>query len=228
VVRVLVVDDDPWLRAGRRAVLEAADGVIVVDVVDHATAVVRAGWDDVDVVLVDAHDPHAEFDHFAGVDVAARARAASSSIRIVVLSGHAFNDVLRLRMAEAGADEFHAHRDVDTADELVRIVTTPQAIGPGPAETTGAARARLGMAPTGSVNDGVRWAGEHLGAAAVDPSAAASGLSRRRTITARSKLAELMGLEATPSSAARRTTPSWRDITGFLDRARGRERRSAG
>ncbi len=226
MVRVLIVDDDPWLRAGRRAVLEEAAGVIVVDAVDHHVAADRTDWDDVDVVVLDAHDPRAEFDHFAGVVVAERVRRASASIRIVVLSGHAYNDVLRLRMAEAGADEFHAHRDVDTAEELVRIVTEPALDTDAPEDARRIARDRLGVAAGASVNDGVRWAREHLAPDALGPDGAPR-MSRRRTITARSKLSELMGLRATPTSAARRTTPTWREVSSFLDRARGRERRSA-
>lgn len=224
-MRVAVVDDDGWIRAGRQAVLDAAEGLTVVWVGDHQAGL-EAPWGDVDVALIDAHDPDAGFDRFAGVAVAAAARSASADLRIVVLSGHTHNDLLRIRMAEAGADEFHAHRDVATPEALLDLVRVAPVRTRATAGADGAHQ-RVGLSPTGRLNEAVIWAGQHLGeeALAADTQAE-TGASRRRLITARTKLSTLAGLDARETSGARRTLPAWRDVTELIDRARGRERRT--
>lgn len=224
VTRVAIVDDDPWVRAGRQAALAGADGVEVVWVGDQQAAL-GAPWSEIDVALLDAHDGNAGFDRFAGVAVAAAARQAAPELRIVVLSGHSHNDLLRIRMAEAGADEFHAHRDVSTLEALLELVLTK----PDPAQHEAGvadARRRIGISGAGSLNQAVAWAGEHLGESAFTAGThAETGLSRRRMITARSKLSSLAGLDARVTTGARRALPAWREIAELIDRARGRERR---
>lgn len=229
VVRVVIVDDDIWVRAGRAAVLAGADGVEVIAATDHDGAH-DWPWSDVDVLLVDAHDSDAGFDQFVGVGVAAVARRASSETRIVVLSGHSDNDLLRIRMAEAGADEFHAHRDIDSADALVGLVTHGRGAAASSAAAADAelvaARLRLGISPSARVNEAVSWADEHLDAGVFEAETqTASGTSRRRFITARRRLSSMVGLDVRASSAARRSLPAWREVADFVDRARGRERR---
>ena len=220
-MRVVIVDDDVWVRAGRQAVLEQADGVELVAATDH-TAARRWPWHDIDVLVLDAHDPDAGFDRFAGVAVAAAARRASSSTRIVVLSGHTHNDLLRVRMAEAGADEFYPHRQIASPEALVALVHRPRS---RPVDVA-TSRERAGISPDARVNDAVEWAAENLGTEAFDATTqASSGTSRRRFITARRRLSSMIGIEARPSSAARRTLPPWRDLARLVDRARGHERR---
>ncbi len=225
MLRVAVVDDDPWIRAGRTAVLTAAEGVEVAWAGDHRAAV-DAPWGEIDVALLDAHDADAGFDRFAGVAVAVAARQASPELRIVVLSGHSHNDLLRIRMAEAGADEFHAHRDVATPAALLALVRAR----PGTSSTAAGvadARRRVGVSSTGRLNEAVAWADEHLGEPAFSAAThAETGLSRRRLITARGKLSTLAGLDARVTTAARRTLPAWREVADLIDRARGRERRA--
>lgn len=225
VARVAIVDDDLWVRAGRQAVLDAADGVEVVWAGDHRAAL-EAPWQAIDVALVDAHDAEAGFDRFAGVAVAATARRAAPDLRIVVLSGHSHNDLLRIRMAEAGADEFHAHRDVATPAALVAVVRAGR--GRFTDETNVAdARRRVGLSASGRLNEAVAWASERVGEPAIEAETLAeTGLSRRRLITAREKLSTLAGLEPRVTSGARRTLPSWREVVELVDRARGRERRA--
>lgn len=225
VLRVAVVDDDAWIRAGREAVLDAAEDVEVVWAGDHRAAV-DAPWGGIDVALLDAHDADAGFDRFAGVAVAAAARRASPDLRIVVLSGHSHNDLLRIRMAEAGADEFHAHRDVATPAALLALVRARPDTSSTVAEVN-EARRRVGLSSTGQLNEAVAWAGAHLGESALSAGTyAETGLSRRRLITARGKLSTLAGLDARVTTAARRTLPGWREVADLIDRARGRERRA--
>jgi DNA-binding NarL/FixJ family response regulator len=213
-VRVAIVDDDPWVRSGRAAALADRPGIDVVAVLTHQEASGRPAWDDVDVLLVDAHDPTAGFDRFAGVAVVEHARRLRSAdeLRIVVLTGHAGNDLLRIRMAEAGADALHAHAAVATVDDLVGVLTAAAPL-PRPSGT--------------SVNDAVRWAQDNLGADTLDVEAAQKALpvSRRRLITARRHIGDLVDLPPPRSASQDRRLPDWRDVARFLQRARGAERR---
>lgn len=125
--RVAIVDDDVWMRTGRAAALAAFNDIEVVvalhprEAIDDVTQLNNA-----DVVLVDAHDPDAGFDRFHGVDVVRHIRAERPGALpvIVVITGHARNDLLRRRMAEAGADFLCAHREVHSPDMLVSTIRT--------------------------------------------------------------------------------------------------------
>ena len=222
MLRVGVVDDDPWVREGRAAALGRAGEVAVVLCADHAEALARGGWDDVDVLLLDAHDPTAGFDQFAGVRVveSVRRTRTATQTRIVVLTGHAFNDLLRVRMAEAGADALYAHSDVRTAEALLAVVQgTLDVDATSPQE----ARRRAGLRQGARLNDAVSWAEDHLGADALaDQPQKNLELSRRRVITARARIADMVGM---PTGADGRKTPEWKEIVRFLQRARGAERR---
>lgn len=112
---VAVIDDDLWVRTGRATALTGA-GLRVVAACDHAAALALGPdvWDQVDVALVDAWDGREAWDRFPGVAVveAIRRRRTPAETLIVVISGHVVSDVLRLRMAEAGADFFYGHEEV--------------------------------------------------------------------------------------------------------------------
>lgn len=227
VVRVAIVDDDFWVREGRAAALGRVQGIEVGFVGDHCQALDLPTWDDVEVVLVDAHDPEAKFDRYQGVAVVARIRAvrvAASGPRVVVITGHGDNDLLRIRMAEAGADELHSHDDVRTVQDLVSLVegADSRARLDGPAD-----RAKAGLAPNALINEAVSWADDHLGAEAIEPGRSQKSLpvSRRRLITARSHLSRSVGLGPPSGSAASRRLPAWQEVADFLQRARGAERR---
>ncbi len=214
MLQVAVVDDDPWVRTGRAAALGGTGRVRVTFVGDHATALAREGWEDVDVLVVDAHDPQAEFDQFVGVRVVEQVRRSRSQaqLRVLVLTGHAANDLLRIRMAEAGADVLHPHADVRTVDDLLVAIESARSAPapvPPPAETP--------------VNDAVRWAEANLGADSLDleRSQKALPVSRRRLITARQRIGTLGGVPARPE----RRLPEWREVARFLQRARGADRR---
>ena len=128
VRRVVIVDDDLWIRRGRAEALDAHDAIEVVATMDHAEAVDSTGiWESVDVALVDAWDHRAGFDRFPGVAVveAIRGVRTPAETTIIVITGHVVNDMLRLRMAEAGADYFYGHDDVAGVEELVGVVCSP-------------------------------------------------------------------------------------------------------
>jgi len=224
-IRVAIVDDDAWVRAGRGAAIDANEAVELVFSGDHGEAVQRETWDDVDVLLVDAHDPDAPFDHYAGVEVVERVRRRRppDQLRIVVLTGHGANDLLRIRMAEAGADQLYAHRQVRTVEDLLAVT-----LGTAPAEPTDGndARARAGLPASARINEAVAWASTHLDAESVNPGTPQKNLrvSRRRIITARHRIADSTGLSSPPTASSDRPIPTWREVAALLHRARGAER----
>jgi DNA-binding NarL/FixJ family response regulator len=224
-LRVAIVDDDVWVRAGRAAALRASEGVDLVFDGDHDLAGRRTSWDDVDLLLVDAHDPDAIFDHYVGVRVVQEVRRdhGPDRIRIVVLTGHGGNDLLRIRMAEAGADELYAHRQVRTVDELLAVVFGTTELS---ATVDADARQRTGLPRSARVNEAIEWAGAHLDAASLDPSTPQKNLnvSRRRIITARRRIAGAVGLTKPPVATQDHPLPTWHEVASLVDRARGAER----
>ena len=223
VLRVAIVDDDPWVREGRASALARTGEVEVVECTDHGGALRRPGWHDIDVLLLDAHDANAGFDRFAGVRVVELVRrdGTPDHPRIVVLTGHALNDLLRIRMAEAGADALYPHSTVRTVEALLAVVRGEL---PLPTPSADEARRRAGLAPHARVNDAVEWAERNLGAEALTEQPQKNlDVSRRRVITARSRVSGMAGMS--PSGGSRRL-PEWKAIVSFLQRARGAERRS--
>jgi DNA-binding NarL/FixJ family response regulator len=73
--RIVVVDDDVWVRRGRAASLAEVPELAVTAVLSHAEALDFDRWDDADIALVDAWDERADFDRFPGVRVVEAIRA---------------------------------------------------------------------------------------------------------------------------------------------------------
>jgi CheY-like chemotaxis protein len=124
--RVVVVDNDPVMRAGTASILSDAEGVELVAAVDHDTA--RAWteqWQAVDVAVVDASDPRRGIDQFPGVAVVRSIRELRRDLVIVVLTGQYLHPGLRHRMWEAGADFFYPRDEGMSEDELVSVVVRP-------------------------------------------------------------------------------------------------------
>ena len=83
MIRLLLADDHPVVRAGLRAVLELEpDFVVVAEEATAEAAVVRAGRGDVDVVLMDLQFG----DRLDGIDATQRIRALPDPPRVVVLT----------------------------------------------------------------------------------------------------------------------------------------------
>lgn len=84
VVRVLVVDDQPVIRAGLRALLGAADDLVVVgEAADGAEAVGMARELAPDVVLLDLRMPGV-----GGIDATLQLARSMPSARVLVLTNH--------------------------------------------------------------------------------------------------------------------------------------------
>ena len=160
MIHVAIVDDDEWVRRGRVAALGETDDIVPVIGVDHRSAMAMSldEWAGIDKVLIDAYFDEADFDHFAGVGVAERIRSVELSPQptLIVVTGHVLNDVLRLRLAQAGADYLFSHYQVRTVEQLAAAVRDPGAFAidlvPHP-DGLG----RLGLSADSRPNDALRW-----------------------------------------------------------------------
>ncbi|WP_018680485.1 response regulator [Actinokineospora enzanensis] len=99
MIRLLIADDHPIVRAGLRAVLETEPDLLVVDEVATAEdAVTRAARDDVDVVLMDLRFPGA----MNGAQATAAITARPGGPRVLVVTTYD-TDADVLPAIEAGA-----------------------------------------------------------------------------------------------------------------------------
>jgi CheY-like chemotaxis protein len=223
--RVAIVDDDIWVRAGRAAMLDGA-GFEVVRVCDHEAALDdHQGWGDVDIALVDAWDAEQDWDRFPGVRVVEAIRRSEHGGRILVLviSVHATNEVLRLRMAEAGADFFYAHSELRGPDDLVRAMTRPDDARRS-RSGDGAVLEALGIQPTSRLNAALHDIEDRGLESAFQPATSQKALpvGRRTLITARRRLAEIARLSR-PTSDGSDQPPQWRRVARAVNVARGAE-----
>ena len=231
MLRVAIVDDDEWVRKGRSVALTEVGEVIVGFVGPHAEALALPleAWAETDVVLIDAYDSDASFDHFAGVAVVERIREIETDRRptLIVITGHLLDDVLRLRMAEAGADFLFGHGEVRTVEQLLGAIRNPASVRtPGPPDTE--ALARLGMSLESRPNEAMRWV-DQSGLAEVFVEAADGEsqktfeVGRRRIRAARQQLAARGGFRRT-ADGERTSVPEWQQIVSIVSAARGKRR----
>jgi DNA-binding NarL/FixJ family response regulator len=223
--RVAIVDDDLWIRNGRAQALATVDAIDVVATLDHAQAIDAAGlWESVDVALVDAWDHRAGFDRFPGVAVVETIRRARTPAEttIIVITGHVVNDMLRLRMAEAGADYFYGHDDVGGVAELVAVVTEPGSDHRPevPAETMRG----LGVLPGSRPNAALAWIrDEGFDAAFSGESQKALPVSRRAIMRIRREISAIARVaEPQPTGGTHDARwPDWQHVVRFVNRVRG-------
>lgn len=149
-----VVDSAEVTRIGTAALLVRHPQVTGVVAHSHDQAVARTSWVDVDVVVLDAVDGRHPCDQVRGVAVAERIRAERSSAqtRILVVSGVRGDDPVRLRLREAGADDY-VHRAELHDGDLVRAAL--RAAGTVPSARDAEALYRLGITSTSRINAGV-------------------------------------------------------------------------
>lgn len=210
-IRVVIVDDDEWIRRGRAQALAEAPDIMVTAALSHTEALDHHDlWSTSDVVLVDAWDPRAGFDRFPGVGVIRAIRARSGpGPRVVVVTGHLVNDLLRLRMAEAGADFFYGHEEVADSDRLAAAVTAAAAAPPAaPAPATS------------TIEPALDWIRDHgVEEAFSAPRQKVAPYSRRAIGHIRREVGDRAGL------APRGQLSRWRAVVDFVNRARGAELR---
>ena len=102
IIRLLLADDHPVVRAGLRAVLESEPDVVVVDDVSTAeTAIARAELGGIDVVLMDLQFGPG----LGGADATARITSADQAPRVIVLTTYD-NEADIIAAVEAGASGY--------------------------------------------------------------------------------------------------------------------------
>jgi CheY-like chemotaxis protein len=223
--RVAIVDDDLWIRNGRAHALADIDGIDVVATVDHGQAIDSVGlWERVDVALVDAWDHRAGFDRFPGVAVveAIRRSRTGEETTIIVITGHVVNDMLRLRMAEAGADYFYGHDDVAGIDELVEVIREP-GVDHRP-QVAADALADLGLRPGGRANAALAWVRkEGFDDAFSGESQKALPVSRRAIMRIRREIGTIARVDEPRATGAEHDVrwPEWQNVVRFVNRVRG-------
>ncbi|MDF2993062.1 MAG: DNA-binding response regulator [Microbacterium sp.] len=98
MIRVVIVDDHPIVRAGLTGILETADDIIVVGVAsDGVEAVAVVEGERPDVVLMDMRMPRRD-----GDEATALLRESVPSARVIVLTTYESDDVI-MRAIAAGA-----------------------------------------------------------------------------------------------------------------------------
>ena len=162
--RVVIVDDDDISRRGFAELLADRPELEVIGMLDHREAVGwgASEWSSVDVALVDAADEREDADHFPGVGVVEAIRAARTPDEtiVVVVTGHFFDDALRTRMREAGADFFYHRSQFSDVDRLYQVLLHPEAErAPVPPPMDTEALFRVGVTPGTRINDAIRMAG---------------------------------------------------------------------
>ena len=224
-VRVAIVDDNPWTRRGRASTLDTDPAIDVKEVADHTDALLLDGrWASVDVALVDAVDHDQPFDRFPGVRVTDALKAWRPEATVVVTSPHPLDDYLRIRLVEAGADYLYCDTEIRDVSALVEAVLRPRAdhrlTKPSPE-----CLIALGVSPEGegtSLNAALAYVEERGMAELLHPDVPlrSSAVGRRSIITARRRLAAMLGLRPHRDGSE---IPEWRRVAAFLNRARGLE-----
>lgn len=213
-IRVVIVDDDVWVRRGRAQLLAETPGTEVVAALGHSDALADPElWEAADVVLVDAWDRQAGFDRFPGVGVvrAIRSHPRCAEITVIVVTGQVVNDMLRLRMAEAGADLFYGHEELSDPERLTAAVLESCVERPS-----------TGFAQAGKIHPdaALDWVRHHdVEEAFSGPTQKAIPFSRRTLGHIRREVAARAGIGASNKLAP------WREVVRFVNRARGVELR---
>jgi DNA-binding NarL/FixJ family response regulator len=116
-VRVLLVDDEPLVRGGLRAILEAEDDLIVVaEAGDGAEALTQARLTPPDVVLMDVRMPHVD-----GIAATRLLTELEPAPRVIVVTTFENDDYVYDALV-AGAQGFLLKREAP--DQVVHAVRT--------------------------------------------------------------------------------------------------------
>lgn len=225
-IRVIIVDDDTWIRIGRTQGLAEFDDIEIVASLPHDEAM-DCSWEDIDVAVIDAHDSRQEWDRYPGVRVveAVRRTRPPTATTVIVTSGRMFDPMLRLRMAEAGADYFYSHLDAHDPTSLADLIRRPDGSHAATVDDR-EALAEMGLRTWSRPNEALRWL-ERSGAAGYFTGSGtqkSAGVSRRALGKARDEVARLARIDPSLGDPERRPGDvTWRDVVKFVNRALGRD-----
>jgi DNA-binding NtrC family response regulator len=163
--RIAIVDDDDISRRGFAELLADRPELEIVGMLSHTESLRwdDAEWSSVDIAIVDAADEREVADHFPGVGVveAIRSFRSAEQTMVIVVTGHFFDDAVRTRMREAGADFFYHRSQFCDVERLYRVLLHPElerAAVPPPQDPEYMFRA--GVTPATRINDAIRLARE--------------------------------------------------------------------
>jgi DNA-binding NarL/FixJ family response regulator len=117
LLRVLLVDDSPWLRQSVRAALERAGLVVVGEAADGAQALTQAATHRPDLVLMDLSMPGMD-----GIQATQALRQQQPEIRVVLWSAR---DDIQLASAIRRSG---AHAGVSKGTRTVDLIATLRAV----------------------------------------------------------------------------------------------------
>jgi DNA-binding NarL/FixJ family response regulator len=171
VIRVLLVDDQPLIRSGFRALLDGEDDIeVVAEAADGSEGVALAGTHLPDVALIDIQMPVVD-----GIEATRRIAAdpAMAAVHVVILTNYGLDEYVldALRAGAAGflvkdiqpEDFLHAVRVAARGDALLapsitrklidRYITQPVTTGVGLADLTNREREAVALVARGLSND---------------------------------------------------------------------------
>jgi DNA-binding NarL/FixJ family response regulator len=114
--RILIVDDEPMMRAVLRMVLEAIGCVVVAEAGDGKEAFTQFTETSPDLTLLDIEMPVQN-----GIDALSDIRKGNSSARVIMLTGNDNTNVAEACIANGAADYI---RKGQTPEELMVVLQT--------------------------------------------------------------------------------------------------------
>lgn len=129
-LKVVIVDDDEFKRAGMAHRLESSAEIEVLDAVDQDAAAARplSAWDPVDAVLVDVCDDRAigevGTDVYSGISVVERVHPIRR-LRCIAITPACANPLVRLRLQHAHPDYSYHRFQLNSLEALLEAVRSP-------------------------------------------------------------------------------------------------------
>lgn len=130
-LKVVIVDDDQWKRAGMRQRLDATPEVIVVDDVDQDSAAAWPldKWTEIDAVLVDVFDDQGVgevgTDIYSGIKVVERVRPIRG-LRCIAVTPSCPHPLVQLRLHQAQPDFCYHRYELANLHMLTEAVRFPE------------------------------------------------------------------------------------------------------